>query len=258
MSTVAGYANSIYNLALDSGLLNGPQVFRVRSGSDKYVVASIEEPTALVLPLNVLWVHLENGVPVLWRRVSKSAGVGTTHTWTPEVEYDTILTTENTWAPEDVPASNSLLDGGQLTGPLFPVADAAYTGAEVAPVVWIRSLVNGVRNMLISMYQNMNNRVLFDDKRIRELMLANSDLQARIAAVEEAGPRSQFIHTQDFETTSWVIDHGFDAATIVTVIVTDENGDNIWPEKVERVGEVHVVSFLQPQSGYALALGVLP
>lgn len=256
MSSVQGFASSLYNLALDNGLANGPCVYQVRAGTDKYVVVSNSEPTGLVLPLNILWVHLDSGTPVLWRRVSKEAGSGTQHTWAPETDYNAIFNTENVWAPEDQPLhADNLLEGGQLTGPLYPVAKTDYEEAETPPVSWVRKFVNGVRNSLMSMYQNMNNRVLFDDQRIRALQLKADETLARVQVIENSGANSQHLHTQEMESGIWVVDHGFTEHAVI-IQVTDSNGDNVWPDRVEKVGDTHVVYFLLPQSGYALATGV--
>lgn len=258
MSSVQGFASSLYNLALDNGLSNGPCVYQVRAGTDKYVVVSNTEPTSLVLPLNILWVHLDSGTPVIWRRVSKSAGTGTQHTWVPETDYNAIFSTENLWAPEDQPVhTDNLLEGGQLTGPLYPVAQAVYEEEEVAPVAWVRKFVNGVRNSLMSMYQNMNNRVLFDDQRIRALQLKADETLARVQVIENTGAGNQHLHVQEMESGVWVVDHGF-TDSVVTIFVTDSNGDNVWPDKVEKVGDTLVVYFLLPLSGYALAIGMKP
>ena len=259
MSSVQGFATSLYNLALDSGLANGPQVYQVRAGTDKYVVVSNVEPTELVLPLNILWVHLENGTPTLLRRVSKEAGSGTLHTWAPETNYDAIFNTENIWAPEDqVVRTTNLVEGGQLTGPLYPVVKDVYEETEVPPVSWVRKFVNGVRNSMMSMYQNMNNRVLYDDQRIRALMLKTEETVARIQVLEGAASNNQHLHTQEMETGVWVIDHGFSRDMIVTIFVTDGNGDTIWPDRVQREGDTHVVYFSLALSGYALAIGMKP
>lgn len=259
MSSVQGFAAALYNLALEQGLVNGPCVYQVRAGSDKYAVVSVNEPTNLVLPLNVLWVHMVSGTPVLWRRVSKEPGAGTTHTWQPETNYDAIFNTENTWAVEDQPVhASNLLEGGQLTGPLYPVAQTDYSEPEVPPVSWVRKFVNGVRNSIMSMYQNMNNRVLFNDSRIRTLMLASDSTIARVQVLENSGASSQHMHHQEMESGVWVIDHGFSAEHAVVIMLTDINGDNVWPEKIERLEDTSVVYFLQPLSGYALAIGMKP
>lgn len=259
MPSVQGFAASVYNLALESGLQNGPLVYQVRAGTDKYVVVSNVEPTELVLPLNILWVHLENGTPTLLRRVSKEAGSGTLHTWAPETNYDAIFNTENIWAPEDqVVRTTNLVEGGQLTGPLYPVVKDVYEETEVPPVSWVRKFVNGVRNSMMSMYQNMNNRVLYDDQRIRALMLKTEETVARIQVLEGAASNNQHLHTQEMETGVWVIDHGFSRDMIVTIFVTDGNGDTIWPDRVQREGDTHVVYFSLALSGYALAIGMKP
>ena len=259
MSSVQGFAASLYNLALESGLQNGPLVYQVRAGTDKYVVVSNVEPTELVLPLNILWVHLENGTPTLLRRVSKEAGSGTLHTWAPETNYDAIFTTENVWAPEDqVVRSANLVEGGQLTGPLYPVAKDVYEETEVPPVSWVRKFVNGVRNSLMSMYQNMNNRVLYDDQRIRALTLRTEETVARVQALEGSASNNQHLHSQEMESGVWVVDHGFGPDMIVTIFVTDSNGDNIWPDRVQREVDTHVVYFSLALSGYALAIGMKP
>lgn len=257
MSTVAGYAEALYNLALQQGVsADNPCVYQVRSGSDKYVVVSPVEPVALVLPLNVLWVTLE-GTAVMRRRVSKVASTFQ-HTWETVTDYASIFSTEQQWAPEDAPVPIIVSQqGGQLTGPLLPRAATDYAATEAVPKSIVQTLVNVARNSLMSMYSNMNNRVLYDDQRIRALVLGQSTVSDRVTVLENTVGAKSLCFLVDLDSDTWVIEHNLGASYAVAITTFDAAGDPVWPDSITALDEhASIVRFLLPLSGVAILTGV--
>lgn len=257
MSTVAGYAEALYNLALQQGVSDSnPCVYQVRSGSDKYVVVSPVEPVSLVLPLNVLWVRLE-GTAIMRRRTSKTASTFQ-HTWETVTDYDSIFNTEQQWAPEDAPVPVIVSQqGGQLTGALLPRQSTTYADAEALPKSFIQTMINAVRNSLMSMYSNMNNRVLYDDQRIRALVLGQSTVSDRVTVLENTVGAKSLCFLIDLDSDLWVLEHNLGADYAVFVTTFDTSGDQIWPDSITALDEnASVVRFLLPFTGTALVTGV--
>ena len=249
-----GYANALYNLAMEQGLASGhPCVYQVREGTDKYIVVSNEEPTSLVLPLNVLWVHSDGGNILIWRRTSKTPSAPWQHSWVPETDYNSIFNTEPVWAPEDAPTPVIISQkGGQLNGPLYPVVNSTYEDTESAPLGFIRTIINGVRNSLMTMYQNMNKRVLYDDERIRALYSSLDSLKVRVNEIDYSKSQS-YPYVQEDVSDVWVIEHGFDKSThLLQVFVTDESGEIVCPAKtMHNTDGTTVLRFSELCSGQA-------
>lgn len=259
MPTVSSYAQALYNLALEQGLsASNPCVYQVRAGTDKYVVVATAEPTTLVLPMNVLWVK---DAMHMMRRVSKTPSSGQAYTWEDVTDYDSIFNTVQTWAPEDAPIPVIVSQqGGQLTGPLYPrvaANAAAYTAAETVPKSIVQSLIDAFKSSVMSMYNNMNNRVLYNDQRIRNLQIGQSSITDRLTVVENNQGGLELLFIQELASDVWAIEHNFGSDYKIFVDIYDESGDILWPDSIQPMDEhVSIVHFLGLHSGYARVQGM--
>ena len=253
MPTVQDYSSAIYNLALVQGM-DSPCVYQVRAGTDKYVVCSPAEPQ-LVLPLNCLWVTLVNSVPTMYRRTSKTSDGTHLYSWELVTDYEQIFSVEQTWDPADAPIPVIVSQGGgQLNASVFPVVKdpATYTDPEAIPKSAVSYLIQVFKNSIMSMYQNMNNRVLSSASSIRVLQTTTSSLSTRVTSVEQRIPT--VMTTSFVATDTWVVEHGFGANMAVDIRCYTEDGDPVCPDRIIAIDDTaSAVTLLLPLSGYVMA-----
>lgn len=241
------YASALLNLATIQGVsLSNPIVYKVTVGSDRHIIVSYNEPYNLVLPLNVAWLLADptsGNYGKIFRRQSKEAGSGFIQTWTEITSYDDLMNTNQYYDAADTPQPVIVsLTGGQLTQPLLPRVSSTYDSKEVIPQSVLDQKMASFRQSQLVMYSNMNNRELFDDKRIRELM-------NRVLLLE-TGASGTFTHIQELESDTWVINHGLN--TMSPGITLWVNKETILCDTIEAIDENNVlVSFSLPLSGAA-------
>ena len=208
MTQLESYASALMSLATIQGLSStNPVMYKVVTGSDKTILVSYSEPVGLVLPLNVLWLVADpastNYSKVL-RRTSKTAAIPYTYTWSIVTDYNDLLNTAQYYDALDTPEPVIVsLSGGQLTAALRPRVTSPYDATEVIPASDVDRRVSSVKTTLLGMYNNLNTRELYDDKRIKNLLASVANLQASAA----------FVHLQSIASDSWVITHGLNTVT---------------------------------------------
>ena len=210
MTQLESYASALLSLATIQGVSSSnPTVYKIVTGSDKSIIVSFTEPVGLVLPLNVLWLVADpasaNYTKIL-RRVSKLTTAPYTYTWTQVTDYNDALNTAQVYDAADTPEPVIVsLSGGQLTAALKPRVSTTYASTEVIPASDVDRRVASVKTTLLSMYSNLNTRELYDDKRIRNLLVSVANLQAITSA--------SFLYSQESASDAWVVPHGLNTLT---------------------------------------------
>lgn len=265
MTQLEQYSNSVVSLALLQGAgANKPITFKTRSDSPNLLVVAYETPgsIALILPLDVFYICIDPASPtynVLTRRTYADNGAGGYVYGTRVVtDYAELSTAQQVYAP-DAPEHVVLSTrGGQLQASIYPVAKPSYTDDEATPFSWVRTLVNGVRASFLNMYQNMNNRVLYQEQRLR---IAEGEIDEHTYQISQLWGSAKFYsHVQAEASDIWVIEHSFPPAEYtVSVFTFDEQGDPVWSDQIAGFGTsgAHVVSFLGPCSGHAVVVAQL-
>lgn len=264
MTQLEQYTASVTSLALLQGAGVGkPIVFKTRTDSPNLLVVAYEDPSSinLILPLNVFYICIDAAAPtvqpnVLLQRTYSDNGSGGyifgTRVVTDMAELSTSQQVYSPDAPEHVILSTL---GGQLEASVYPVVKATYAEEEVGPVSFMRKLVNSLRTTILTMYQNMNNRVLYNDQRIRTL---EDEVADHTYLISQLGNNAKFYsHVQTEAAAMWVVEHMFPPADyLVSVLTFDEQGDPVWSDQITGFGTdgAHVVMFLGPCSGHALVI----
>lgn len=223
MSQLDSYRSALLNLAEVQGVsaLN-PITYKVVTGSDKLVFVSYSQPSPLlVLPLNVIWLDanpISTTYGQLFRRVYSYNVDHYDFGFDLITDYSDLLYTvqiyDQAQMPEPVVVS---LSGGQLTQALKPRVSASYAQTEVVPLSVVDQKVTAFRQSIMSLYQGLNSRELYDDKRIRDLVIGLTNLQSTITG------GNTYTHNQQIARASWVVNHGLKTmAPEVSIWVEDE------------------------------------
>lgn len=261
MSNLTSYAQNLYNLALLQGVTNAnPQIFKVSISVDCVICCAFAEPVDLLLPMNGLWLCAD---PVssrflkIYQRQSKIADAvnNTQHTWSEVTVFETLFTAQY-WAAEDLPQpiiiSNS---GGKLSGKLVPRTVSTYDADEVIPQSKVDSKIATMRNGFFTMYTNMNNRVLYDDDRIRALQSKTASMQTVIDQLQSSAMLLGG-WVQEEASDIWFINHAFGTPNIF-IMTWSSDGEPLCYQKIQAFDEnITQVSFLESCSGVALVFGL--
>jgi hypothetical protein len=228
MTQLESYASALLSLATVQGVSStNPMLYKVVTGSDKSIIVSYAEPVGLTLPLNVLWLIADpasSSYQKILRRTSKLTTAPYTYSWSLVTDYDDAMTTAQYFDSSDTPEPVVIsLSGGQLTGALKPRTASPYLATEIIPASDVDRRVGLAKTMLLGMYNNLNTREVYDDKRIRNLSLSVANLQSSAA----------YIHVQDASSADWVISHGLNTTTPEVAIWI--NGELVQADTVSTV-----------------------
>lgn len=263
MTQIEQYVASTTSLALLQGAGAGkPIIFKTRSDSPNLLVVAFEDPNNInpILPLNVFYICIDPAaatVPpntLMKRTYSADGSGGYVFGASVVTDFAELSTSQQVYAP-DAPEHVILSTrGGQLEASVFPVVKPTYVEEEAAPVSWLRKIINSLRSSVLTMYQNMNNRVISNDLRIRAL---DATVQDHTYLISQLGNSKFYTHKQDEASQMWVVEHMFPPTEyLVSIFTFDEQGDPVWSDQITGFGEdgAHVVMFLAPCSGHALVI----
>ena len=218
MTQLESYASALLSLATVQGVsATNPTLYKVVTGSDKTIIVSFNEPVGLTLPINVLWLvadPLNAQYGKILRRSSKLSTAPYTYTWSLVTDYNDVINTVQTYDAADTPEPVIVsLSGGQLNAALKPRVSTSYASTEVIPASDVDRRIGILRTLLLGYYNNLNTRELYDDKRIRNLLISVANLQATAA----------YLFNQNISAESWVVNHGLNTTSPeVTIWINNE------------------------------------
>lgn len=259
MMKLTSYIDNCLDMALAQGLSSSNNVV-LRVKQDVSVILSHAEPDQLIFPDNGIWIVSDassGSYKQALRRTSRNPSGGNTFTWSEVSTFD-LLMEPQVWNDIDLPEPVLISGvGGTLEGSLVP-HEGPYVEAEVVPKSVVTSEVAKLRSNFFTMFQNMNNRVLSVDGRMRSAETNISALGARIDAVEafESSLTSKaYVIGSPSET--WYLRHNA-ASSLAYILCLTESGEILCPDTVvpdETDPEnVTAVSFSSSVSGLAFAL----
>ena len=259
------YTNALIQLAQIQGVsVNNPAIFKLSGSSDKVVCVTYEYPWEMgtLLPLNVLFVLVDPSKTILQNNLMYRRVVGQKDPVTgilgfdalPVPDYDDMVTVEQYYDPDSLPQPVLLTQSGQLVDKLVPRA-GPWDANEAVPKSYIDNGVTVLRNGFFTMYNNMNNRVLYNDERIRKLMQTNTEIQAAINALP-TNVMSLGAWVQEQDSDVWFINHMFGLTNVFVFAWTSE-GETLCYQNVTPFDEnISQVQFLGACSGTALVFGL--
>ena len=258
------YTNTLIQLAQIQGVsANNPAIFKLSGASDKVVCVTYEYPSEMgtLLPLNVLFVLVDPSKTALqnnlmYRRVAEKSS--TTGLWgfdaLPVPDYDDMVTVEQYYDQESLPQPVLLTQNGQIVDKLIPRA-GPWDANEVVPKSYIDKGTTVLRNGFFTMYNNMNNRVLYNDERIRKLMSTSTELEAAINNLP-ANTMSLGAWVQEQETDIWFINHMFGMSNVF-IFAWSPEGEVLCYQNITPFDEnITQVQFLGSCSGTALVFAL--
>lgn len=258
------YTNALIQLAQIQGVsVNNPAIFKLSGSSDKVVCVTYEYPWEMgtLLPLNVLFVLVDPSKTILQNNLMYRRFAGRdsdTGVWAfdalPVPDYDDMVTVEQYYDPDSLPQPVLLTQSGKLVDKLVPRA-GPWDANEAVPKSYIDNGVTVLRNGFFTMYNNMNNRVLYNDERIRKLMQTNTEIQAAINALPK-NVMSLGAWVQEQDSDVWFINHMFGLTNVFVFAWTSE-GEPLCYQNVTPFDEnISQVQFLGTCSGTALVFGL--
>lgn len=262
MTKLTNYIDTCLEMALAQGA-NSSNNTVLRVKQDVCIVVSHAEPTDLIFPLDGLWIVADPSSPrykQMLKRSSKTASGSDTYTWNQMTDFDAAMAPQS-WDDTDLPEPVIISGvGGELSGPLVPHA-GPYDENEVAPRSELTSEITKLRSNFFTMYQNMNNRVLNVDSRIRSAEVEISEMSNRLSAVEmQSNSIVSKTFIKDEPSPVWYLNHNADTELVYVLVLTD-HGEIVCPDVVGPAPEDSrnstKVVFGGPVSGLAFALLML-
>lgn len=278
------FVDRCLGIATERGLSSSKPIVLVvkapNTGEETRIVVSYSEPYDLILPLNVSWINGDVASPdykKTFKRTSKTAAGGFTHSWTQISNYDDVFTPPQYWDGTDLPVVESTLSD-MNSHMAETTADDDVHGSRA----YIDSEVNQLTSSFGSAYANMNQRVVYNDQRIRALETAKNthsetlatleagqisqneeieQLKNRVFVLEESGGSSgggsgavSYTHVVVDAALTWTIPHNMDTKNLICQVY-DEQFNLVLPAGTSKVDDnTWVVSFAVPQSGRAVLI----
>jgi len=249
------------------------------TGETTRIVIAHSEPHGLVLPLNVTWVVSDSddlAYKKVFKRSSKSTEVPFENTWSELTTYEEVFTPFQYYADEDLPEVDYIV--GEVADHLDKTSDDDVHGSTS----YTNGRISVLQGSFGAVYQNLNQRIVYNDQRIRELESVSSEgLSETILALELGGLERDAILTDltdrivDIENgssgggstgynsytkivsdadTSWVIDHNFGTKGLICQIY-DEDFNPVLPSSMQAISDNRlIVLFDVDQAGRAVLI----
>ena len=277
------FVDRCLGIATERGLASDKPIVLVvkapTTGEATRIVVSYSEPHDLILPLNVTWIMADSvhaDYKKAFKRSSKDAAGGFVHTWGEISTYDEVFIPVQFWDGTDLPQVESTVSE-MTTHMAEDVPNDDVHGGKTYTDGKIQQIQTGFG----SAFSNMNQRVVFNDQRIRDLETARDThsetiatlelskisqdeaitaLQQRVTVLEQSGGGgsgsgvNSYTHVATEADTSWIINHNFGTKNLVCQIF-DENYNQVLPSGMQAINDnTWVIFFDVDQAGRAILI----
>jgi hypothetical protein len=228
--------------------------------SNTRVVLSFTEPYGLKLPLNVVWIvsdpnHLD--FRKILKRESKNASNNSVHSWVEVTSLSDVFEPAQFWSQEDLSYMESSIS--DMLDHLILKADTDVHGSSAFTIKEIRR----IQSSFGSAYSNLNQTVVYNDARIRDLESRNSkileDLASSIQRVEKleksvSGSGKSYTHVAVEASRNWNIKHNLKSKNLICQIYEGVR-DSVLPSSIEFISiNSCLITFAVPQAGRAVLI----